>query len=175
MTTIADIHDGLATLLAEDVTFRQQIDALGLGADGAAAVPAVWRGFRDPRQIHASKLPLMVLETGDSEAQAATNDGSQFGVLGYTQQEMAADVLIGLVWHQPDHDKAYAQRVALESIFVLLLLRNPDVGGALQAWVHQVQYDRGALHPTQTAVVTVRVEYVLARPPPPASSGSVDS
>lgn len=165
MTTIAAIHDALADLLTQDAAFVAAIQALGLGNDGAAAVPGVWLAFRDPRQIHASKLPLFVLESGDADAQAVTNDGSTFGVMGYTQQEMAADVLVGLVWHQPDHETAYRQRLGLETAFLQLLLRNPAVGGALQAWLKQMQFDRGALHPTQTAVATLRVEYIVSRDP----------
>lgn len=162
-TTILAIHNALADLLTGDPNFLSDLGVLTLGNGGAVAYPQVLRAFRDPRQIDSARLPLFLLESGDSDAQAVTNDGSMFGVVGFTQQDMACDVLIGVIWHQQDHDTAYAQRLRLETAFIDLLLRHPDVGGAVTAWVNKVQFDRGALHPTQTAVITVRVEYVQAR------------
>lgn len=163
MTDIAAIHAALASLLATDAHFVDDIEAIGLGSSGQAVVPGLLKAFRDPRQIHTSTLPLFVLDTGDGDAQAILNDGNTFGVMGYTQQDMAAEILVGLVWHQTDHDTAYAQRLKLEPAFIDLMLRHPDVGGAAQAWVAKIQFDRGALHPTQTAVVTIRVEYAQKR------------
>lgn len=163
MTDIATIHAALAVLLTTDPFFVEDIEAIGLGAAGQIVVPGMWYAFRDPRQIHTSKLPLFVLEKGDSDAQAVLNDGNTFGVMGFSQQDMATDILVGMIWHQPDHDTAYQQRLKIEPAFLDLMLRHPDVGGAVQAWVRHIQFDRGALHPTHTAVVSIRVEYTQHR------------
>lgn len=159
----AAIHAAIESLLKTDATFLAAVSALNLGAESQPAEPQVLKAFRDPRQIPQHQWPAWILEAGDSEAEGLTNADSTFGVLGFSQQGMACDVLIGAIWHQGDRDTAYDQRLALEAIFVDLFLRHPDPGGATLAWVRRVEFDRGALHPTQTAMVTVRVEYAQER------------
>lgn len=162
-TDSKQIHDAIEVLLRNDAPFKAAMEALGLGAHGQAAHPNIIKAFRDPAQIDSSKLPAFVLEKGDSQAAALSNAGSEHSVIGFQQQGMSTDVYIGLAWHQQDHDKAYDQRIGLELAFVQLFLRNPDPGGAVMSWVSQVEFDRGALHPRQTALITVTNEYAVRR------------
>lgn len=163
---IEQIYQAIRTLITTDATFVAAIQALGLGADGAAISPKVLDSMRRPEQVPQHDWPAFLLEAGDSDAEALSNDGSEFSVIGFTQQGMAADILIGLIWHQQDRATAVSQRLGLEAAFVDLFLRNPDPGDATLAWVRRVDRDRGALHPTQTALVTVRVEYAQQRTSP---------
>lgn len=160
---ITQIHAAIADLLTGDAPFVADMQALVLGSRDTPDTPRLLNAFRQPQQIPQDKWPAFLLEKGDSEASSAANDGSEFGVIGFTQQGMATDVLIGLIWHQSNPDTAYAQRLGLEQAFVDLLLRHPDPGGATLAWVRSIRFDGGALHPTQTALVTVRVEYEIQR------------
>lgn len=160
---IGAIHAAIEALLSADATFAADILALGLGSAGQAAAPQLLLGLREPRQVSAAQLPAYLVEKGDDDTASLTQDGSEFSVIGFSQQGMATDVLIGVIWSQQDVETAYRQRLGLSTAFVDLFLRNPDPGGAVMAWTRKVVYDRGALHPTQTALVTVRVEYAQQR------------
>lgn len=162
---IVAIHAAIEALLANDATFVAAIRALNLGTGGVAATPKVMKSLRDPQQVGQENYPAWLIEKGDSAAESLSNDGTEFGVIGFTQQGMASDILIGLVWHQQDAAVAYGQRLGLEAAFVDLFLRNPAPGGATIAWARELKFDRGALHPTQTALATIRVEYAQARLP----------
>lgn len=162
-TNVTQIHEAIEALLRDDAAFQADIAALGLGTTGAAAHPKIIKAFRPPEQIGAEHLPAFVLEKGDSQTAVLTNAGTEHSVIGFVQQGMGTEIYIGLVWHQQAHDRAYEQRLGLENAFVELFLRNPDPGGAVLAWVSQVEFDRGALHPRQTALVTVTAEYVVRR------------
>lgn len=160
---IEQIHAAIEALLAGDALFLADMQALELGSQNQAVAPQVLLALRDPQQVHQSKYPAFLIEAGDAETEALTNDGTSFSVIGYTQQGMAADVEIGVLWHQADPDKAYRQRVGMEAPFIDLFLRNPDPGDATLAYVRRIVPDRGALHPTQTMLITVRVEYAQQR------------
>lgn len=162
-TDIEAIHDAIAALLTQDALFAQDLTALALGANNGALVPRVIEAFRTPQQVPQQHYPAFLLEKGDSEAESIGNDGGGFGVIGYTQQSMATDVLIGLVWHQQDHSRAYRQRLGIERAFIDLFLRHADAGGATLAYVRRVDFDRGGLHPLQTAQIVARVEYSQQR------------
>lgn len=160
---IEQIHAAIEALLAGDAPFVADMQALGLGTRNTADVPRLLLSLRDPRQVSQDLMPAFLVEKGDADAEALSNDGSEFSVIGFTQQGMATDVLIGVIWHQQDPALAYRQRMGLETAFVDLFLRHPDPGGTTLAWVRRVDFDRGALHPTQTVLATVRVEYAQQR------------
>lgn len=162
---IVQIHDAIEALLSGDADFLADVRALELGAQGQAAVFQILHSLRDPAQVHPSKLPAVMLEKGDDEIESLSNTGDDggFSVIGYTQQGMAADLFIGMQWHQADPERAYRQRLGLLPVFVDLFLRNPDPGGATNVYVRRMEFDRGALHPIQTALVTVRIEYAQPR------------
>lgn len=162
---IEQIHAAISALLTGDTYFVADLKAIGLGSHGEAAAPQVLPAFRQPQQVPQQKYPAFLLEKGDSATEGLSDDGSEFSVIGFTQQGMATDVLIGMIWHQTDPAVAYAQRLAIEQPFIDLFLRNPGPGNATLAWVRRIDFDRGALHPTQTALVTVRVEYAAQRTP----------
>ena len=162
-TDAVQIHDAIEQLLLDDALFRADMEALGLSAHGQAAHPKIIKAFRPAQQIDASKLPAFVLEKGNSSAAPLANAGSEHSVIGFQQQGMSTDVFIGLAWHQQEHEKAYEQRLGIERAFIQLFLRHPDPGGAVMAWVSSVEFDRGALHPRQTALVTVTTEYAVRR------------
>jgi hypothetical protein len=160
---IEQIHAAIEALLAGDALFVADMQALALGAQNQQVAPQVLLALRDPAQIPQAKWPALLVEAGDGEAESITNSGSEFSVIGYTQQGMAADVEIGLIWHQADPDTAYRQRLGIQTAFIDLFLRNPDPGDAVLAYVRAIRPDRGALHPTQTMLITVRVEYAQQR------------
>lgn len=160
---IETIFTAIKGLLQADEPFLADIRALGLGKIGEEADLTVLGGLRPAAQVPQQKYPAALLDLGDSEAEALSNGGSEFSVIGFTQQGMAADILIGLIWHQQDRDTAVAQRLGINAAFVDLFLRHPDPGGAVLAWVRRVDHDRGGVHPTQTTLITVRVEYAQQR------------
>ena len=160
---IGQIHAAIEALLTGDAPFVADLLALNLGSDGSAVAPQLLLSLRDPRQVPQQKFPALLVEKGNADTEALSDTGSEFSVIGFSQQGMATDVLVGLIWHQPDPVVAYRQRTGLETAFVDLFLRHPDPGGATLAWTRRIDFDRGALHPTQTALVTVRVEYAQQR------------
>lgn len=157
------IHAGIEALLTGDAPFVADMQALNLGSGGEAVAPQLLLALREPAQVPQQKYPAFLVEKGNADTEVLSDTGSEFSVIGFTQQGMATDVLIGVIWHQPTPETAYRQRMGLETAFVDLFLRHPDPGGATLAWVRRVDFDRGALHPTQTALVTVRVEYAQQR------------
>lgn len=162
---IDQIHTAIAALLTGDAPYLADMQALQLGSRDEATAPKLLRGLRTAKQVPQHDYPAQLLEVGDSEAESLANSGSEFSVIGFTQQGMATDTLIGFIWSQQDRDKAVAQRLGIQNAMVDLFLRHPDPGDATLAWVRAVAHDRGALHPTQTCLITVRVEYAQQRTP----------
>lgn len=162
---IDQIHTAIQQLLTADAPYLADLQALQLGARDESVVPKLLLGLRTVKQVQSHDYPAQLLDVGDGEAESLANSGSEFSVIGFEQQGMAADVLLGFIWSQQERDRAVAQRLGLQNAVIDLFLRNPDPGGATLAWVRGVAHDRSALHPTQTTLFTIRVEYAQQRTP----------
>lgn len=138
--SIRTLHDAIAQLLTTDTEFVADIGALELGSQGAAAVPKVLRAFRAVRSIGQEHYPCWAMQPGSDETTGRA--------IGSCHQELEVEILIGLVWHQPDPDTAYYQRLDLRGAITSLFLRNPSPDGESTVYVDAQVGDGAANHPT---------------------------
>lgn len=141
------LKTAIKSLLLTDVEFVADMAALGLPATGALTAPTkVLKGFRPVGSIGQENYPCWLMESGDDESVGES--------IGSHHQDFETEVLLGLVWHQQDHETAVDQRDQLLDALVRLFLRNPvaaDFGLRVQARGN----DRQANHPTH--IVTFRL------------------
>jgi hypothetical protein len=154
VSAVADVHDGIAALLAGDATFVAELQALGLGLNGEAVTPGVVRSFRPLASLGQEVYPSWVLEPGDA--------ASAGQAVGSCHQDFQSEVLLGLVWHQQDPDTAYRQRLALLDALVRLFLRNPLVADS-PVTVDAQGNDRAANHPTHITTFRLLAELTIAK------------
>ena len=147
--------DGLRALLTGDATFVAAIT----GVLGVA--PQVLRGNPPFQAIPPGSWPCWVVEQGDGGAHAVSESGGAFLTIGTGEAQFQSDVLLALVWKNDDRESAAAQRAKLPALLAQLLLRNPQPGGILAAWLQDWKPDRAALHPVQLWVATVRGIYSI--------------
>lgn len=143
----AALKTAVIDLLLHDATFVAAMAALRLASDGSATAPgAVFKGFRKIASMGQEHYPCWAIESGD--------DNSSEESIGSFRQVFETELLLGLVWHQPDREMAVDQRDGLLAPLVELFLRNPapaNCGIRVDARVN----DRSANHPTH--VVTFRL------------------
>ena len=156
--TAALLASGVATLLADEITFQADIDEL-LGFP----VSNVLTSNRPLAQIPANLFPCFVIEQDDGEASSAETDGDEGLTIGCGEQTFRSRLLVSLVWTDQDNDRAGVARATLPEIFTRLLLRNPQPGGVLGAWLSQWQPDKGVNHPLQIWRATITSHYTVTR------------
>lgn len=158
------VHDALAALLVADATFIAALQALNLKFDGTAAVPVVLSGNQPFTSIGQEKFPCWVMEAGDEDGASVTDDGGGGGLtVGSFQQSFECEILLALVWHQQTPATAFSQCGQLMAPMVSLLLRNTDIGGAINCWVKRLDNDRQANHPTHVARFTLGATLTYTR------------
>lgn len=147
--------DGIRALLTGDATFSAAITAL-IGAQ-----PGVLRGNAPFANIPAGSYPCWVVEQGNGNAQPSSEGGDTFLTIGTREGSYQSDLGVALVWKNNDREAAADQREQLSALFAQLMLRNPQPGGITAAWLEGWTPDRGALHPTQLWVATIRGLYSI--------------
>lgn len=140
----------IETLLTTDAEFVAGLHALKLGSTGAAATPKVLQSFRPVRSIGQEHFPCWVQEVGD-----ITTTGR---AMGSCHQDAEHELLLALVWHQQDHETAFAQRDALWGLLVALFLRNPMPDDEATVYVDAMATDRAANHPTHITTFRLLAE-----------------
>lgn len=151
----ADFADGMQTLLTGDATFVAGVQGV-LGT-----MPTVLRGNPPFQQIPAGQWPCWVIEQGDGNAHAVSEAGGSFLTIGTREAQFQSDLMLALVWKNDNREAAAAQRAQLPALLARLLLRNPQPGGVLGAWLQEWKPDRAALHPAQLWTATVRGIYSI--------------
>ena len=149
--------NGIRDLLDSDQAFADGIT----GVIGTA--PQVLRG-NPPIQsiaIPGGSWPCWVVEQGDGVAHAVSEAGGAFLTIGASEAQFQSDVLLALVWKNDDREAAAVQRSRLPALLAQLLLRNPQPGGILAAWLQDWKPDRAALHPVQLFIATIRGIYSI--------------
>lgn len=147
--------DGLRALLTGDATFAAAVT----GVLGTA--PQVLRGNPPFQALPPGSWPCWVVEQGDGNAHAVSESSGAFLTIGAGEAQFQSDVLLALVWKNDDREVAAAQRAKLPALLAQLLLRNPQPGGILAAWLQDWKPDRAALHPVQLWIATVRGIYSI--------------
>ena|SRR5690242_18094817 len=151
----ADFANALRALLTDDVTFAAGVrDVIG-------TAPCVIRGNPSFQQIPAGQWPCWVIEQGDGEANAVSEGGGSFLTIGAREAQFQSDLMLALVWKNDDREAAADQRALLPALLAQLLLRNPQPGGVLAAWLQAWKPDRAALHPVQLWTATIRGIYSI--------------
>jgi hypothetical protein len=151
----ADFADGIRTLLTGDATFVAGVrDLIG-------ASPGVIRGNPPFQTIPAGSWPCWVLDQGDGIAQAVSEEGGSFLTIGSREAQFQSDLMLALVWKNDDREAAADQRAQLPALLAQLLLRNPQPGGIVAAWLESWKPDRAALHPVQLWTASLRGLYSI--------------
>lgn len=152
--------DGVASLLANDVTFTAAL-ALLLGI-GSGVLP-VMRANTPLALIPAANIPGWVLEQGDGVTESITEGSDAFLTIGNYEQHFASELVVVLLWKQDDREAASNVRASLPLLLAQLFLRNPQPGGIAGAWLSDWQPDRAANHPNQIWQATIRGQYAIPR------------
>ena len=147
--------NGIHDLLTGDATFAAAIT----GVLGTA--PQILRGNPPFQAIPPGSWPCWVVEQGDGSAHAISEAGGAFLTIGASEAQYQSDVLLALAWKNDDREAAAAQRAQLPKLLAQLLLRNPQPGGILAAWLQDWKPDRAALHPVQLWIATLRGIYSI--------------
>lgn len=165
---IAVARQKLIELLTTDADFSADMEALGLGARGAAVVPQVIKGNKPFAQLQQKDYPCWVTDRGNAQGASNSYDGDPAGlVLNNTQQDWQTDIGLALVWHQQDFDKSLDQRDGIQPALVRLLLRNPGLHDTCQlAWVSGELSDRSASAPTHCIAFELRIQHTIYRDSP---------
>lgn len=145
------VHD----LLTGDAVFTAGVrDLIG-------GTPGVLRGNPPFQQIPAGQWPCWMIEQGDGSAHAVSEDGGSFLTIGAREAQFQSDLMLALVWKNDDREAAALQRGQLPALLAQLMLRNPQPGGVLAAWLQDWKPDRAALHPVQLWGATLRGIYSI--------------
>jgi hypothetical protein len=155
----AEFANGVRSLLTDDVVFAAGVrDLIG-------TTPSVLRGNPPFQQIPAGQWPCWVLEQGDGNAHAVSEEGGSFLTIGAREAQFQSDLMLALVWKNDDREAAADQRAQLPALLAQLMLRNPQPGGVLAAWLEGWKPDRAALHPVQLWTATLRSIYSIEATP----------
>lgn len=148
--TVAAFHDALKTLLLAD---SDLVDWATTWTGGSwTAVD----GNVQVAKIRPEELPALVFELGDGEATPITVGGGR--------QDAVQELLVAVVWHDPDPAAAFAARAELPELLAEAIIADPTLGGAVAgAWLTDWQSDRNAVHPIHVVRGTVRGEFQIAR------------
>jgi hypothetical protein len=156
----------LHALLVGDALFVADLQALGLGRDGSAAIPEVVSGNRRFDQLGQAHYPCWTDAAGDQQGEAGGSQADAWAglALGSGCQGWRGDILLALIWHQQDPARAVSQTDGLLPALVRLLLRQPSLSETCTlAYVASTDNDRGVRHPTHVAQFVVRVHYDIRR------------
>ena len=165
------LHEAIIARLGADAAFGAALTArIDEGGIGLKSLPTVLRSnlaFEDIRQIHASRLPCWVIEAGGAIAGPLTGltEDERGLTLGGGTQAWRCEVLLGLVWHENDRERAYTQRLRLATLVPDLFLRNPDLGvdNCAGCLVVETEPDQGLNHPWQNWRALLAAELILVR------------
>lgn len=149
--------DGMRALLGSDATLAAAVTTL-IGAQ-----PIVLRGNQPLGQIPAGQFPCWFVDQGPGRAAPISEHGDTFITIGSSEQQFESDVLVALVWKENDRERAADQRAQLPALLTQLMLRNPQPGGIVGAWLSDWTPDRAALHPTQLWTATVHGIYAVTQ------------
>lgn len=145
--------DGLEDVLADPL----------LAAELADLLPGSWtvlKGNRPIASIPADQLPCFVIEQGSGNAEPIGND-DEFLTVGNHSQSFRSLLSVSAVWHDDDRNRAATLRSELPRLLAQLMLRHPQPGGVVSAWLDGWDTDAGTRHPKHLWIGTVAGQYVI--------------
>lgn len=152
------IAQKVGQLLTSEATFTAALMTLL----GVAVAPPMLMANQPFGSLDSAQMPCWVMEPGDGEAAALTDNSDATHVIGIEQMGMAMDIEFALVWHQHVRETAATQRWQLADLIARLFLRHPTLDDtATFALLTEFTPDRGGNHPLQIFRARVRVTYLL--------------
>lgn len=144
MSTLGNFRDALIALLTTDPTFTAAVNTL-LGQTVTSAL----KTNTPLGEIPATLYPCWVLEQGNGNAAAISNNDTTIQTIGLSMQTFTVSLGLALVWVEQDRERAADQRAALPELLTQLMLRNPMPGGIDGAVLTAFTPDGGVNHPAQ--------------------------
>ncbi len=159
--------DALEALLTRDPEFVAAMQALGLGTRGEAVVPKLLRSNRPFEQLGQEHYPCWVVDAGDATPEDGGNagGGDMAGLsVGSCSQDWVEDYDLAIVWVNQDFTASLAQRQAIKTALVRLLLRHPSLDdSASLAYIASAANDSNQRHPTHFSVFVLRAHHTISR------------